>query len=298
MKIRYVKADAFTGELSAGNPAACIYLNEAEDLTHDQMLQIAKEHAGFVSEMAFCKSEETANADYVVRYYSSECEVEFCGHGTIACMYWLIKNNSALQNKDTLKISTRKGILTVYNDIKTQDAVFISAPEPVQLSCRLSRKYIAQELRTLPNNINDDYPIDIINAGLNTLIVPIRTLQSEIDILPDRASLETFVRQNDIDIIVIFSAETEKEHLVHSRVFSPKFGYLEDPVTGSGNSALGYYMLKNDIWNGADASIEQGAIPEHYNIVRIRTITENGIHRVLFGGKATVRIEGEYFLYM
>jgi len=30
---------------------------------------------------------------------------------------------------------------------------------------------------------------------------------------------------------------------------APKFGYLEDLATGLGNSAMGYYMLKNQLWD-------------------------------------------------
>jgi predicted PhzF superfamily epimerase YddE/YHI9 len=31
------------------------------------------------------------------------------------------------------------------------------------------------------------------------------------------------------------------------RVFAATFGYLEDPATGSGNSALGYYLLQHQL---------------------------------------------------
>ncbi len=46
-----------------------------------------------------------------------------------------------------------------------------------------------------------------------------------------------------------------KQNIAHTRVFAPKFGYLEDPATGSGNSAFGYYMLKNALWDGTPATI-------------------------------------------
>jgi predicted PhzF superfamily epimerase YddE/YHI9 len=81
-------------------------------------------------------------------------------------------------------------------------------------------------------------------------------------------------------------------HLVRSRVFAPKFGYLEDPATGSGNSALGYYLLARGLWDGSAAAIEQNGERQRYNVVRLATRAG----RVLFGGRATVKIEGSYLL--
>ena len=79
---------------------------------------------------------------------------------------------------------------------------------------------------------------------------------------------------------------------IRTRVFSPKFGYLEDPATGSGNSAMGYYMLKHDMWDGSPVNIEQNGLREERNIVKLRY--DDGA--VYFGGSATLRIEGMYLL--
>ena len=84
----YSKIDAFTAGQSLGNPAACLYLERGQKLSEQVMLEIAKRHKGFVSEVIFC--EDRADG-YFLTYYSSECEVDFCGHGTIACMVRLIK---------------------------------------------------------------------------------------------------------------------------------------------------------------------------------------------------------------
>jgi predicted PhzF superfamily epimerase YddE/YHI9 len=96
-----------------------------------------------------------------------------------------------------------------------------------------------------------------------------------------------------MDIIVIYSLDVaDKGYIAHTRVFAPKFGYLEDPATGSGNSAFGYYMLKYGLWDGSDCKIEQGGNDRMYNSVRLSSL--NG--RVLFGGGATIRIDGIYYV--
>lgn len=291
-KFSYKKIDAFTSNKSLGNPAACIYLRENENLSECEMLSIAKEHKGFVSEVVYCSS--SLKADFKLTYYSSECEVDFCGHGTIACMYDLIKNTEGLLSKDEILIDTnKKGILTVYNELKDQDAVYITAPKPIYVGTNIASKEIAENLGISVESISDKYPIDLINAGLATLIVPILNLNDEINIFPDIKKLEEFCINNEIDIILMYSTEVDdSKNIAHTRVFAPKYGYLEDPATGSGNSAFGYYMLKNKMWDGNNISIEQGGIDRIFNIVKLATKGST----VIFGGSATLKISGEYYL--
>jgi PhzF family phenazine biosynthesis protein len=288
----YRKIDAFTSEKSLGNPAACIYLQEGESLTETEMLDIAKQHKGFVSEVIYCtpKSENT----FGLIYFSSECEVDFCGHGTIACMYSLITENSnPLSQKEISIVTNKKGTLTVFNEIETHNAVYITAPKPQYIGSKLLINEIADNLSLNQNQISISHPIDLIDAGLKTLILPLVNLDDEITVFPNEPRLKNFCLNNGIDIILIYTLETENpQNMAHTRVFAPKFGYLEDPATGSGNSAFGYYMLKNGIWDGKPITIEQGGADRIFNIVNL-TYRNN---QMLFGGKATTRIKGVYYV--
>ena len=141
--------------------------------------------------------------------------------------------------------------------------------------------------------IRQDLPIRIIDAGLRTLIVPITDLETEISVFPDEQELKIFCEGNDIDIILIFSKQTaDTDAFAHTRVFAPKFGYLEDPATGSGNSAFANYLLSENLWNGAPITIEQGGNDRIFNSVKVKY--SDG--QVLFGGKSTIRIEGDYYI--
>ncbi|MCL1973152.1 MAG: PhzF family phenazine biosynthesis isomerase [Endomicrobia bacterium] len=289
---KYKKIDAFTSGLSLGNPAACVYLDKSQVLTDAQMLSIAKQHKGFVSEVVYCIDMGDSSFDMI--YYSSECEVSFCGHGTIACMYSLIKSNPQLQAQREISIRTRKkGNLTIYNKITEQDAIYISAPEPVHFDIPVTVQEIADNLQINISKISKKYPVDFIDAGNRTLIVPIASFDDEISIFPNEQTLKNFTLKNDIDIILIFCMDTEdKTHKAHTRIFAAKYGYLEDPATGSGNAAFGYYMLKNDIWDGNKITIEQGGNDRIFNTIHL--CRENG--KLLFGGKAAMRIEGVYYI--
>ncbi len=289
-KFHYKKVNAFTSATSKGNPAA--YLDVQEDaVSHAEMLEIGKEHAGFVSEVVFCAPSEQGVLK--LTYYSSECEVDFCGHGTIATMYDKIAGDANLLAMPEIKIETnRKGILTVYNAIKQENAIYITAPRAEHLPISATADEIAQAIGISVYDFNQNFQIDCIDAGLRTLIVPLAQLKKEISIYPIEQELKKFCYDNDIDIILVFCMETrDKNYFAHTRVFAPRFGYLEDPATGSGNSAFANYLLKYHQWDGQSITIEQGGDNIEFNPVKLKYDGNN----VLFGGAATVVIDGEYY---
>lgn len=295
-KFKFKKIDAFATQKSDGNPAGMVYLDSFEDITTDEMLRIAKELKGFVSEVGYARRIDENTFD--LKYYSSEREVDFCGHATIAIMYDLIKNSDNLINKKQINIITRKSNLIVENRISNDDAVFITAPVPVFSPNEVNIESIAKALRIDLDEINNGYPASIVNAGLETLIVPIKRLNGILSISPVLDELKEFCIENSIDIITVYSDEVvDKKNRFRTRVFAPTFGYLEDPATGSGNSAFGYYLLKNKIWDGAFMLLEQNGSFENPNIIKLMAKdTEDAKLQVVFGGGAIVRIDGEYIL--
>jgi PhzF family phenazine biosynthesis protein len=288
---RYVKSNAFTSGESLGNPAACIFTGQ-EELTPEQMQAIAAEHKGFVMEVVFCGQSD--KADCKLTYYSSECEVEFCGHGTIATMYTMVKETPELMAKPVISAETnRKGIIEVFNTINEEDAVYITAPDPIEHPMKLSIAQIEDELSLPQGAVRKEPPVRIIDAGLRTLLVPIADLETEISVYPNEQSLKTFCESNDIDIILVFSKQTaDTSAFAHTRVFAPKFGYMEDPATGSGNSAFANNLLSEGLWKGEPITIKQGGNNRIFNSVKLKC--QNA--KVLFGGKATKKIEGTYYI--
>ncbi len=295
-KFKFKKIDAFATQKSDGNPAGMIHLDALDDITTDEMLRIAKELKGFVSEVGYVRGIDENTFD--LKYYSSEREVDFCGHATIAIMYDLIKNSENLINKKRINIITCKGNLIVENRISNEDSVFITAPAPVFSSNEVNSESIAKALRIDLDEINNGCPISVVNAGLETLIVPIKSLNGILSISPILDELKKFCIENLIDIITVYTDEVvDQKNRYRTRVFAPTFGYLEDPATGSGNCAFGYYLMKNKIWDGTFMSLEQNGSLENPNIIKLMAKdTEGAKPQVVFGGGAIVRIDGEYIL--
>lgn len=274
-----------------GNPAAYLHTGSTP-LTAEEMLAVAKEHKGFVSEVVFCSASNVA--DVKLTYYSSECEVDFCGHGTVATMVDVIRNDDKLREKSEITVETNiKGLLTVYNCLEGDNAVCITAPKAQWLPVPVSRDEVSDALGLSPRAISGEAPLEFIDAGLRTLIVPVMEFDTEISVYPEEGGLKEFCLRNGIDIILIFSKKASSpEYCAHTRVFAPKFGYLEDPATGSGNSAFANYMLRYKLWDGSPTKVEQGGDNIVFNSVSLMKMED----QVLFGGSATLRIAGDYFM--
>ena len=74
-------------------------------------------------------------------------------------MYDLIKCNENLLVKEEILIETnRKGILTIYNCIKNEDAIYITAPKAKQLHFSVSVHQIATALSISQADISSEYP--------------------------------------------------------------------------------------------------------------------------------------------
>ena len=81
MKVKVLKINAFTDKPDGGNPAG-VLLN-SPDLSDKQMANISKELN--VSETAFVFPSD--KADFKVRFFPPEIEVDLCGHAIIATFF-------------------------------------------------------------------------------------------------------------------------------------------------------------------------------------------------------------------
>jgi PhzF family phenazine biosynthesis protein len=281
----FKKIDAFATPASAGNPAGYVRLGAGETITAAQMQRMAYELRGLVNEVGF--AQQLGEDAFALTFHSATREVDLCGYATVAILYDLIAHQPALRQLERLTVHTRKGELPAQNRIATEDAVFIWAPRPVMQPCHLTPAAVAHALGLAPAQVHPELPVRLLNAGLNTLLVPVDSLATILAIAPSLVALGDFCRQNQIDIIEVFTGEVaDPANDLRSRVFAPTFGYLEDPATGSGNAALGYYLLELGKWTKERLSIEQNGSREGYNLVKLqRQEEEGGQPRVAFGGE-------------
>jgi PhzF family phenazine biosynthesis protein len=289
----FKKIDAFAEDGSTGNPAGAVYLDTLDAITEPEMQRIARELKGFVCEVGFLA--RTGPDAFRIRYFSSEREVAFCGHATVAILHDLFAGDPELAARGRVLLATAKGVLPVRWDA---GAVFIQAPEPRFQACAIGREAMAAALGLPAGRLDPGLEPGIVDAGNQTLCVPVRTWRDVTGAAPDFGTLLGFCRQHGLEVVTLFSDDASRpENRLRTRVFPPPFGYLEDPATGSGNAALGYHLHRLGRWGGEPLRIEQNADPERPNIVRLSSVAEAGEgFRVVVGGTGRVRIRGCYVL--
>lgn len=137
----------------------------------------------------------------------------------------------------------------------------------------------------------------VVNGGLETLLVPIA-------IAVDLGHASGFwyhpavlCVDQSVDIIEVFCADTVDAGCDYrTRVFAPTFGYLEDPATGSGNSASGIIFCRAGS-DGNALTLEQNGIRDRYNLVKLKNSAgRRWPHACPVCGWRVTRIDGKYIL--
>ena len=102
MKLNLYQVDAFASQLFSGNPAAVIPLQHW--LSDELMQTIALENN--LSETVFFVPSKTSAADYDIRWFTPEIEINLCGHATLASAFILFSMLGF--DKDMLRFKSKK----------------------------------------------------------------------------------------------------------------------------------------------------------------------------------------------
>lgn len=209
----FFQVDAFAERPLTGNPAAVLPVERWLD---DQLLQaIAAENN--LSETAFTIPSDRDDADYELRWFTPESEVELCGHATLAAGHILI-------HSEPVRFATRAaGILTV---AKRDDLLELDLPAPALKEVREPEMMRALGIA--------DAPVWLADGCNDAAIVEVADEAAVLAIKPDFAALRGIHR------MAVVTARGDEETIA-SRVFVPYLGIDEDPVTGSAHAALTAY---------------------------------------------------------
>ena len=213
MKLTIYQVDAFTDKLFHGNPAAVIPLERWID--EALMQKIAMENN--LSETVFFVPLTSDNADYEIRWFTPELEINLCGHATLASAYVLFEILKF--NKQNIRFSSKSGILDV---VRKNGLITMEFPS------------------WKPERVED------YNEALNAILgfPEIVGVYKHRDLLVELVNEEAVKNcQPDFTLMkkyfdkLIITAPGNKADFV-SRFFAPGVGIDEDPVTGSAHSQL------------------------------------------------------------
>ena len=245
--------DAFADEIFSGNPAAVIFSHFDDDV----MQKIAAENN--LSETAFIDLEKN-----YIRWFSPECEVDLCGHATLASAYAFfefldIKSDSITFNSNSGELKASKQDSIIQLDFPKDNFQQIDAIKGIE---------IATGVKPLETYIGDINMFAVFDRGAD-----IRDIQPNFD----------EIKNLDGQGLIISSTDDEFDFV--SRYFCPKYGINEDPVTGSAHTTLIPYWaekLGKDKLHAKQVSQRGGEL-----------FCENLDKRVLIGGEAKIYMRGE-----
>jgi len=260
MSIQIYYVDAFTDELFSGNPAAVIFSNINDD---NLMQKIAAENN--LSETAFIRND---NGTYHIRWFAPLCEIDLCGHATLASAFIYFKYINPESSQFEVQ-SLKNGILKVS---KKDDLLVLDFPKD-----------------SLNNYEEDKFIEEIINTKV------IELFKGREDVLAIIES-EDMVRNLNVNLELlnniparglIVSARGESYDFV-SRFFAPSAGVNEDPVTGSAHTTLIPYWSKK--------LNKSSLIAKQLSARGGVLYCEEKEDRVLIGGKAIEYLKGKIII--
>ena len=277
MKINYYQLNSFAKSSSGGNPAA-IVLN-SDNLSEDIMQKIAKT-INF-SETAFVSNSNYAN--FKVRFFTPNEEVDLCGHATIGTFSILLSNKiitPGLYNQET-----KAGILDV--EVKSDSSIMMNQSLPIFYE-EIPKYEIANSLNISVDDIEDDIPIQIVSTGLRDIIIPIKNLSILTSIKPNFKKIIDISKKYNVVGYHAFSLESIHNSTAHCRNFAPLYDILEESATGTSNGALACYLYKYEKINNTQINnlkFEQGYCMEKPSEIKVSLVTEGkNILQVKVGG--------------
>lgn len=223
-----VAVNVFVNGPGGGNPVP--FVPDAQGMTAEAMQSVAR-HYGH--ESAFMVQPTTSDADYALRYFVPNHEMEMCGHATVGA-FWVLRQRGDWITPRA-RVQTLSGIVDISWDAARQ-RVWISQPAcvvtPVE---RGVRERIARVL-----NLADD-DCDIVNASTSRIKTLIRLRGREVlDRLgPEAGQVREVCEAAESTGLYPYTMDAGR---ISARQFPRASGYLEDAATGIAAAALWGYL--------------------------------------------------------
>jgi len=262
MNLRIFQVDAFTNKTFGGNPAAICPLTEW--LPAETMQRIGLENN--LSETAFFVKSDGV---YDIRWFTPTIEINLCGHATLASAYVIF--NELGENDNVIKLNShRSGALSVE---KQGDRLILDFPRYGVSEIEIDEKLVEAVGKR---------PLQAWETQGNMVMLLFENETDIAELAPDMSALAKIPFDE-----VIVTAKGDSSDFV-SRMFAPRIGIPEDPVTGAIHCSLIPFWAerlgKNELF-ARQLSARGGEL-----------FCELAGERVKIGGNATLYLKGEIYV--
>jgi PhzF family phenazine biosynthesis protein len=268
---RFIQVDVFSPIPTQGNGLAVVI--DAEGLDSGQLQAFAAWTN--LAETTFLLPPEDPTADYRVRIFTPYQELPFAGHPTLgSCVAWL---HSGGVPKEAGLIRQECGIGIVDIDSTAERLAFVAPPTSVSPLDLDRFEAIAGALGIPPESVVQTATLD------NGPVWQVLDLGSAEEVLAIDSSR---ARWSPLEFVGLLGAHAPGSECDYEVRMLASNG-VEDPITGSLNAALAYW-LRDQARLDEPLVVSQGTAMGRHGRVYIRP-TED---RVLIGGDTHILIEG------
>ena len=296
-RLHYHRVDVFTDRAFGGNPLA-VFTN-GRGIRPETMQAIAKEFN--LSETTFVLLPDDPRHDYRVRIFTPDTELPMAGHPTVGTSFVLAREHMIRRDEPEVTITLEEGVGPVPVRIEFRDGepVFAEMTQPIPVfGPRLEDRALAAEMLSLRvEDLDPRLPLEVVSCGVPFLYVPLASLDAARRARPRADLIERAAEDGVPPEVFLFTSEVEHEgSTVHSRMFAPGLGVVEDPATGGASGPLGCYLVRYGVVAcdpEAEFTSEQGIEMGRPSFVRIRITREgDAITGVRVGGSCHFMGEG------
>lgn len=259
---------AFSSHPEGGNPAGVWVGDTLPEAS--EMQRIAAE-VGF-SETAFVAP--TSGETRIIRYYSPEMEVSFCGHATIATGVVLGEQSG----DGTYRLTTSVGEVPV--TVSLQDGFPVASLTSVEPEYTAAPEALVSDalaaLRWSPKDLDSTIPPARAYAGAWHLVLAVTNASRLAELAYDFDGLKALMQREDLTTLQLVWRESAS--LFHARNPFPVGGVVEDPATGAAAAALGGYLRDANLLTApATLMIHQGDAMGRPSRLKVEIPTTGGI---------------------
>lgn len=220
--MRFYLVDCFAEAKYQGNELAVLIPDRL--ISDLEMQQIARE-INF-SETAFILSEKKRDGGYDVRIFTPAVEVPFAGHPTLGTAY--VIHDMLEDGKSTeVRLNLKAGQIPIRVD---SDTLTMRQNQPT-FGPVVDAADVAECFHLAPEDIRGDYPVQLVSTGLESVIVPLKSLDALAKCAVDHIKFQTYIQEkfacNHLFFVDMGDGTLRARNIMEDPVFA------EDPATGS-----------------------------------------------------------------
>ena len=254
---------AFTRDNLGGNKAGIILEEDYDVVASNQAryCELAKTYQ--YSEIVV--GVRVTKENYVVRYFTPEQEIDFCGHASVALGYLLMIQEAIDINEITL--DTEIGDVNVINK---DNAIYYEVKKH-HIGDYLNKEDIATSLNISSKEIVNQP--QIVDSSIPDVMIHVDSLHTLNSIVMDSNLVKKISTDNEVVGYHVLAIDNQS---FYTRNFAPLYGIDEESATGSSSASMYLYLVENQIiTKGTTITFLQGDAMNAPSAINVTTINND-----------------------